>query len=307
MSAPPEDLVSSSLSLRGRAWVTTRVRDYIALTRPHVLALVLFTATPALAMGREGWPDAATVLGVILGAALIGGGCSALNAWFERDIDALMTRTRNRPLPTGRLTPGQAVAFGVLVSALGLLVLLGTGGGLAALIGGLVLAHYMGVYTMWLKRRSPQNIVIGGAAGAAAPLIADAALDGRIGVWGPVLFTIVVLWTPPHFWAIALFRKQEYVAAGLPMMPVVVGDRGTRRRMLAYALALIPVSLVPWLGGALGPVYAVVALAAGAYFVSSIFHAMRAETPQGDRRVFGTSIVYLTALFTTMLVELLLR
>ena len=307
MSAPSNSLGSALRPAGAIAHAVATARDYVSLTRPRVLTLVLFTAPPALALGRDHWPDAGLILGVLLGAALVGGGCGALNAWIERDSDARMARTRGRPLPTGRLAPHKALEFGIAISALGLWVLYGVGGWLPAAVGGLSLAHYVGVYTLWLKPRSAQNIVIGGAAGAAAPLIADAAVDGRIGEWGLVLFAIVFLWTPPHFWAIALVRKHEYAAARLPMMPAVVGDRGTRRRMLAYALALIPVTLLPWLGGELGPVYAVTAVAAGACFVASILRSMRVQTREQDRRVFLVSLVYLSLLFAVMLLELMAR
>jgi protoheme IX farnesyltransferase len=307
MSASSDHLAHPLPQLSGSAGAAARVRDYVALTRPRVLALVLFTAPPALALGRDGCPDATLTLGVLLGAALVGGGCGALNAWIEREADGRMARTKNRPLPTRRLAPHQARNFGILVSALGLFVLFGIGSWPAALVGGLTLAHYVGVYTVWLKPRTPQNIVIGGAAGAAAPLIADVALDGRIGVWGVALFAIVFLWTPPHFWAIALYRKEEYAAAGFPMMPSVVGDGATRRRMLAYAVCLVPVTLLPWFGGVLGPAYATVAAAGGAWFIASICRAMRAQARSEDRRVFFVSIAYLASVFSAMLVCLLLR
>jgi protoheme IX farnesyltransferase len=306
MSAPSDRVAPDLLRLRWLAQAAAPARDYVALTRPRVLALVLFTAPPAMALGGDGWPGAVVTIGVLLGAALVGGGCGAINAWYERAADARMDRTRDRPLPAGRLTPRQALRFGMLVSAAGVLVLFGVGGWLAALVGALTLAHYVGVYTVWLKPRTPQNIVIGGAAGAAAPLIADAAANGSIGVWGFVLFAIVFLWTPPHFWAIALYRKHEYAAAGFPMMPSVAGDAGTRRQSLAYAILLIPVSLLPWLGGALGTAYAVTAAGGGLCFVASILRSMRVQTPREDRRVFLVSIAYLAALFSAMLVSLLL-
>jgi protoheme IX farnesyltransferase len=290
-------------AVRSRA----QVRDYIALTRPRVLTLVLFTAPPAMVLGRDEWPSFAVLLGVLCGSALIGGGCGALNAWWERDRDAAMTRTRNRPLPTGRLTPSQALAFGLVISGLGLGVLFAAGGVLSAAIGAATIAHYLFIYTLWLKPRSAQNIVIGGAAGAATPLIADAAVDGRLGPWGVVLFAIVFLWTPPHFWAIALFRKHEYEAAGFPMLPSVVGNDATRRRQLAYALLLLPVTLIPWFAGVLGTFYAVVAVAVGLVFCASIAQAMRRRCDAADRRVFRVSILYLVLIFAAMLVELALQ
>jgi protoheme IX farnesyltransferase len=292
---------------RGQAGWLARAKDFVALTRPRVLTLVLFTAPPAMVMGRAGWPDSGTMLGVLAGAALIGGGCGALNASWERDRDRRMARTQNRPLPTGRLAVGDAVAFGFAISALGIAVLYACGGGLPAAIGLLTLAHYLLIYTVWLKPRTPQNIVIGGAAGAASPLIADAAVDGRLGVWGFVLFLIVFVWTPPHFWAIALVRKREYAAAGFPMLPSVLGDRATRRRMLAYAIGLIPIAMIPWLCGELSVAYGLTVAVAGGWFVASIARAMRAESPREDRRVFRVSILVLFAIFAEMLGELALR
>ncbi len=279
--------------------------DFLALTRPRVLMLVLFTAPAAMAMGRDGWPEPAVLIAVAAGTALIGGGCSALNAWIERERDAKMTRTMERPLPTGRLSPRQALVFGLFTSGVGLGLLLAVGGGLSAAIGALTLLHYIFVYTLWLKPRSPQNIVIGGAAGATAPLIADAAVSGTIGLWSLVLFAIIFLWTPPHFWAIALYRKDEYAAAGFPMMPIVVGDAATRDQMLAYACILWPVTLIPWIGGAIGPVYGLTALAAGGAFVASIARSRRIARSLEDRRVFAISIIYLALLFAVMMLELL--
>ncbi|UCE84578.1 MAG: protoheme IX farnesyltransferase [Deltaproteobacteria bacterium] len=307
MTAPSENLAPALTAARRRTRTAEALRDHLALARPGVLLLVLLTAPPVFALGRPAWPDAVTAFWVLLGTALVAGGASALNAWIERESDARMRRTRGRPLPAGRLSADQALRFGAAVSGLGLCVLLGVGGGLAALVGALTLFHYVVVYTLWLKPRTPQNIVIGGAAGAAAPLIADAALHGSIGIWGLVLFAIVFLWTPPHFWAIALYRQEEYAAAGFPMMPAVVGDRRTRRKMLVYALAVIPLSLLPWWLGELGAVYAATAALLGAWFVVCILRSMRARERREDRRVFFASIAYLWLLFAAMLVELLLH
>jgi len=292
--------------VRSRIGWSARARDFVALTRPRVLTLVLFTAPPAMVMGHHGWPSAAVILGIIFGAALIGAGCGALNASWERDRDRQMARTQNRPLPAGRLARRDAVIFGLAISALGEAVLFASGGWLPAAIGALTLVHYMLVYTIWLKPRTPQNIVVGGAAGAASPLIADAAVDGQLGIWGFVLFLIVFVWTPPHFWAIALYRKQEYAAAGFPMLPNALGNRATRKHMLAYAIALIPITLLPWWGGELSAVYALTAVIAGGGFVWSIARSMRVQSPQQDRRVFKSSIFYLFAIFAEMLIELTL-
>jgi len=278
--------------------------DFLALTRPRILMLVLLTAPVAMVMGHDGWPRPAVLIAVAVGTVLIGGGCGALNAWIERERDAKMTRTMNRPLPTGRLDPRQALVFGLLTSGAGLGLLLVVAGGLSAAIGALTLLHYIFVYTLWLKPRSPQSIVIGGAAGATAPLIADAAVNGTIGLWSLVLFMIIFLWTPPHFWAIALYRKDEYAAAGFPMMPSVIGDAATRKKMLAYACVLWPVTLIPWIGGELGPVYGLTAFAMGGYFVASIARSRRIEQALEDRRIFVISIVYLALLFALMMLDL---
>ncbi len=292
--------------VRNRIGWLSRAQDFVALTRPRVLTLVVFTAPPAMVMGHDGWPSTAVILGIIVGAALIGAGCGALNASWERDRDRQMARTQDRPLPAGRLARRDAVIFGLAISVLGATVLFATGGWLPAAIGVVTLVHYVLIYTIWLKPRTPQNIVIGGAAGAASPLIADAAVDGRLGIWGFVLFLIVFVWTPPHFWAIALYRKREYAAAGFPMLPNALGDRATRRCMLAYAIGLIPVTLLPWMSGELSSVYALTAVIAGGGFVASIARSMRVQSPQQDRRVFRNSIVYLFAIFAEMLVELML-
>lgn len=280
--------------------------DFVALTRPRILVLVLLTAPPALALGGAGWPDAATTLGVLAGTILLGAGCSAVNAWWERDRDGRMERTEERPLPAGRLQPGQALAFGVATLAGGHLVLLATGGLLAACVGLAATAHYLLVYTLWLKPRHAIASLIGGATGAAAPLIADAAVDGTIGVWGVTLFAIVFLWQPPHVWAIHLYRRHEYENAGFPVFPTLLGRAGTRRWMLTYAVALVPVTLLPWIAGELGPLYAATAIVGALAYCGSIVRAIRLDSPVADRQVFRYSISYLGVLMLVMLGELLL-
>jgi len=297
-------VASEFCSTRPSSNLLSSAGDFLSLTRPRILILVLLTAPAAMVMGRGAWPEPAVLIAVLVGTALIGGGCGALNAWIEREPDAKMTRTMNRPLPSGRLSPRQALVFGLLTSGAGLGLLLAVGGGLSAAIGALTLLHYIFIYTLWLKPRSTQSIVIGGAAGATAPLIADAAVNGTIGFWSLILFAIIFLWTPPHFWAIALYRKHEYAAAGFPMLPVVVGNAATRKKMLAYACVLWPVTLIPWIGGALGPVYGLTALATGGYFVATIARSRRIARTTEDRRVFAISITYLALLFAVMMLEL---
>jgi protoheme IX farnesyltransferase len=288
--------------LAGRP-VMDQLRLLVDITRPKVMALVVFTGLPVLGMTDH----ALTVqkaFWVLVGTALAGAASSALNATVERERDALMARTRGRPLPAAQLVPKVVLSYGLVLTVVSTAILGWIGGPLAAAVGLGTIAFYVIVYTMWLKPRTPQNIVIGGAAGATAPLIASAALDGQVSLAAWVLFAIIFLWTPPHFWAIALYRKEEYRQAGFPMMPLVVGDQPTRWRSLAYTLVLVPVSLsLVWLGY-LGWLYAAAAIGLGAWFTWRVIGSMRRQSVASDRRVFTTSIAYLSLLFLAMLVDL---
>ncbi len=285
------------------AGLAASLRDYAALTRPAILALVVLTAPAAMVLDGGGWPEPGTLALALLGIAAVGAGSSALNAWWERERDARMLRTRDRPLPRGRLGPARALAFGIASVGGGLLLLLAAGGALPAALGAATVAHYLLVYTIWLKPRSHHATVVGAVAGAAAPLIGDA-LDGRIGVWGVVLWAIVFAWQPPHVWSIALYRRDEYAAAGFRMLPQVVGARGTRVRQLVWAIALVPVSLLPAASGALGGFYAAVALSAGVGYCAAIARALRSDDAADDRRVFRVSLLHLASLFLAMTGEL---
>ena len=277
---------------------------YDQMTRPRVLALVLFTGLPVFAMNQTGWPSLATTLWVLLGTALAGAACSVLNAYVERETDARMARTQDRPLPVAAVAPEHALFYGIALSAASTGVLWLTGGPIAALVGVLSILFYVFVYTMWLKPRTPQNIVIGGAAGATTPLIADAALNGSIGMGSLALFLIIFMWTPPHFWAIALYRKKDYAMAGIPMMPNVVGDQPTRWRMLAYSILLIPCTLVPVALGSMSWLYGAAALALGAWFVWRNVGILRAQNYKADRQFFMASNIYLMALFAAMIIDI---
>ncbi len=305
MSATASDLASATTA-SARSALLARTRDFVALTRPRILLLVLFTVPPVFVLGGGALPAPSVLLGVLLGVTLLGAGSSALNAWWERDRDARMTRTASRPLPQQRLSPHEALAFGLTMCGLGTLALAAGGGAFAAVLGLATLVHYLLVYTVWLKPRSAASTVVGAFAGAAPPLIADA-VDGSIGPWGLLLFGMVLLWQPPHVWAIALFRADEYAAAGFPMLPRVIGARRARRWMLAFAVALWGVMLVPWFAGELGAVYATAAFAAGLFFVASIVRAIRLGDPTADRAVFRASLVALSSVLTVMLAESLLR
>lgn len=278
-----------------------RVRAFAELTRPRVVALVGFTAAPVvLAAPAERLPSCVVA---IVGTVGLACACSALNAWVERESDGRMARTASRPLPSGRLAPDEALAFGWLGAVASLAVLLATGLG-PFLIGVATLVHYVGVYTIWLKRRSAWNIVIGGAAGATAPLIVDAAVRGAPGPLAWALFALVFAWTPAHFWAIALFRAREYAAAGIPMMPAVAGPRRTRLHMLGWAIVTLVVSLAPVATGALSWTFGIAAAALGGWLVGAVIRAIHAETARADRHVFVVSIVQLTALFAAMGLDL---
>ncbi len=276
---------------------------YVALTKPRILLLVIFTGLPAMAMATGGWPGAAFAAATLGGIALAAGAANALNCYLERDRDALMDRTRSRPLPTNQISPRAALRFALALSAVSTALLFAVAGTAAAALGVASILYYVFVYTIWLKPRSALNAVVGGAAGAAAPLIADAAVDGRVGAAGLLLFAIVFFWQPPHVWAIALFRKRDYARAGIPMMPHAVGDQPTRWRMLAYTLALVPVTLAPVPLGLLGWIYFGAALALDAWFVWVAVRVLRERTEAAARGMFRVSLVYLFALFFAMLLD----
>lgn len=280
------------------------LRGLVEIVRPKVIGLVVFTGLPALLLGQATWPSPMQAFWVLLGTALIGGACSAFNAVIERESDARMARTRQRPLPAAALSPGLVTVYGVVLTVVGTALLYAVGNALAAVVGLATIAFYVGVYTAWLKPRTPQNIVIGGAAGSTAPLIAAAAVGDSISVGAIVLFLIIFLWTPPHFWAIAIFRKREYELAGFPMMPSVVGNRATRWRSLGYALLLLPVTLAPVALDQLSWGYGAVAVVVGVGFVASVGHSIVADRPAVDRQVFRHSIVHLSLLFGAMLFDL---
>jgi protoheme IX farnesyltransferase len=283
------------------------IRDYADLTKPRLLPMVLFTGIPVFGMtvgAPVSWGFAALVL---LGIMLAAASANTLNAYIERDKDALMERTKDRPLPAGKIEPRAALVFGLALAVASTALLAAVAGSAAAWLGVASILFYVFVYTIWLKPRSAWNAVIGGAAGAAAPLIADAAVHGSVGVAGLTLFAIVFFWQPPHVWAIALYRKADYEAAGIPMLPSVIGDHPTRRRMLLYTLGLVPVTLAPVALGLLGPIYLATALGMNAWFVAAAVALLRRRTPEAARHMFRVSLAYLFSLFVAMNVDLLFR
>jgi len=276
--------------------------DYIALLKPRVMSLVVFTGLVGLVLA-PGALHPVIALTALLCIAVGAGASGAINMWYDADIDAIMTRTRGRPIPQGRIAPGEALGFGVTlgvgsVVVMGLLV-----NPVAALLLAATIAFYVFVYTMWLKRRTPRNIVIGGAAGAFPPLIGWAAVTGGVDVLPLILFAIIFLWTPPHFWALALYRSDDYARAGVPMLPVVAGKRETRRQILMYSVALWPLTLAPWWLGHAGPLYGVGAAGLSGLLVLAAIRVWRDTGDRAARQLFAYSILYLFLLFALLLAE----
>ena len=279
-----------------------RVGDYLALLKPRVMSLVLFTGIAGL-MVAPGEIHPVIAIVALLCIAVGAGASGAINMWYEHDIDALMSRTRLRPIPQGRIAPATALGFGVSL-AVGSVVLMGLGVNLAA-AGALAttIAFYVFVYTMWLKRRTPQNIVIGGAAGAFPPVVGWAAVTGDVSLAPAILFAIIFLWTPPHFWALALYRSADYERAGVPMLPVVAGAAATKHQMLLYTLLLTPAALAPWMIGLSGWLYATGAAVLSLVFIGHAVLVLLSTTHAAARRMFGFSILYLFLLFALLVVD----
>jgi protoheme IX farnesyltransferase len=281
------------------------VGDYVALLKPRVMSLVVFTALTGLAMA-PGHVHPVIAFASLLAIAVGAGASGALNMWYDADIDAMMSRTRRRPIPAGRVRPDEALTFG-LVLAGGSVVVLGlVANAAAAALLAFTIFFYVVVYTMWLKRRTPQNIVIGGAAGALPPVVAWAAATGTVSYESLVLFAIIFMWTPPHFWALALFKSDDYVRAGVPMLPVVAGLAETRRQILLYTLVLVPIGMLPWFSGFATIAYALVSGAGGLAMLGLALRVWLVPSdPKAPKQLFGVSILYLFALFATLLGETL--
>jgi len=288
------------------AMTAETVRNYIDLTKPRLLPLVLFSGLPVMGMSAGGWAPLPLICWIFVGICLAAASANTLNAYLEIDTDSLMERTRNRPLPAGRIAPRNALVFGVVLAVLSTVFLFWVGGGVAAGLGIASILFYVFVYTLWVKPRSSWNVVVGGAAGAVSPLIADAALNGSVGPAGFCLFALVFCWQPPHVWAIALYRKSDYQAAGIPMLPNVVGDGPTRWWMLVCTLFLVPVALAPVAFGLVGSVYLVLSLAANAWFIWHAIQVVRLKTIDSARAMFRVSLGYLFALLGAMLFDLVL-
>ena len=282
-------------------------RDFFALTKPRVMSLVVFTGLCGL-LAAPGSIHPVLGFTAILCIAMGAGGAAALNQWWEADIDAKMKRTAKRPLPAGRLRRQDARDFGMLMSGASVFIMLVAIHWLAAVVLAFSIVYYAVIYTMWLKPRTPQNIVIGGGAGAFPPLIGWIAVTGEITVMPVLLFAIIFIWTPPHFWALALFVKTDYADAGIPMMPVVAGEKSTRRQVLAYSVLLLAVALLPWAIGGTGLIYGIAALALSALFVAlavpvGLRTSQSEDRMKPEKRLFGYSVIYLFALFTALVAD----
>ena len=282
------------------------VDDYFALLKPRVMSLVVVTALAGFVAAPSGLHPvlaAVSLLCIAVGA----GASGALNMWWDADIDAVMARTANRPVPSGRVTPGEALAFGVTLSVGSVLMLGLTANWLAAGLLAFTIFFYVVVYTMWLKRSTPQNIVIGGLAGAMPPMVAWAAATGTVGLESAVLVAVIFMWTPPHFWALCLIKSDDYARAGVPMLTVVAGPDETRRQILLYSLALAPLSVAPVLVGLGGMVYLAVSVVVGLEFVrrAVVVYRVRegAEARKAAGKLFGFSLIHLFALFVVLIAE----
>ncbi len=283
------------------------VADYAVLLKPRVMSLVVFTAAVGLVLA-PGSIDLLTGIAAVLCIAIGAGAAGAINMWYDRDIDRHMRRTMNRPIPAGRMAPDKALVFGSVLGGGSVVMMAVLVNAAASALLAITILYYVFIYTVWLKRRTPQNIVVGGASGALPPVIGWAAVTGDIGLGAVALFMIIFLWTPPHSWALALFRRGDYANAGVPMMPIVAGEHETKRLMVIYTAILIPITLAPVAIGMSGAVYAVIATGLGVEFGRRVWNVWRdveseSEREQAAKRLFFFSIFYLFAIFVGLLVD----
>ena len=305
MTPPPASsltataVASGTLTLPARTWQL--VTDYVELTKPKVQSLLLFTTVTTMEIA--GSPPVSKIALTCLGGYLSACGAGAVNHYYDRDIDAQMKRTASRPIPAGRIAPGSALTFGLALSALSFLLLWTCVNLLAATLALAGFVGYVGIYTIWLKRRTPQNIVIGGAAGAVPPLVGWAATRGSMSWTAVYLFAIVFYWTPPHFWALSLLMKDEYAKVSVPMMPVVRGEHETRRQILLYTLLLYAISQLPFCAGAFGGFYLVASMVLGLAFIGGSLLLYRRADRRTALRLYLFSLAYLALLFGAMVAD----
>ncbi len=310
----PSRLAPARSTVRGaalrhdtRRTATTILGAYVALTKPRIIELLLITTVPTMVLAERGWPPLGLVVITLVGGALAAGGANAVNMYVDRDIDALMHRTQGRPLVTGIIEPRRALVFALALEIVAFVVLWWGANLLSAVLALAAAAFYIGVYTIWLKRTSTQNIVVGGAAGAVPVLVGWAAVTGSL-AWTPiVLFVVMFLWTPPHFWALAIRYADEYRAASVPMLPAVVPLGRAARQMVGYTAAMVVATLVLVPVADLGWIYGVAAVLLGAGFLVATVLLARDPTPEASMKVFTYSITYVTVLFAAMTVDVLVR
>lgn len=312
MAVGSRPLVPSRIAAGGvahgvRRTPTTVIGAYVALTKPRIIELLLITTIPTMVLAQQGWPPTRLVIVTLIGGTLAAGGANAINMYVDRDIDALMERTRSRPLVTGVIAPRHALVFAVALEVAAFGVLWAGANLLSAVLAFSAAAFYVGIYTLWLKRTSRQNIVIGGAAGAVPVLVGWAAVQDSLG-WEPVvLFVAMFLWTPPHFWALAVKYADDYSAADVPMLPSVAPMDEVVRQMIGYTVALVASTLVLWPVASLGLVYGISAIVLGVVFIWGAVALGRNPTPTASMRLFGYSITYVTLLFGAMMLDVFLE
>ncbi len=280
------------------------VGDYFALLKPKVMSLVVFTGFAGMWVA-PGFSSLHPVIAAtaVMCIAIGAGAAGAINMWYDRDIDAIMNRTKNRPIPMGRMNADEALTFGIILSLFSVMTMGVAVNWMAAALLGFANLFYVFVYTMWLKRRTPQNIVIGGAAGAFPPMIGWAAVTGDITVASIVLFCIIFFWTPPHFWALSLFANADYKRANIPMLPVVSGERTTKIQMMAYSLLMVPLSVAPYILNIAGIGYGIFAFVLSVFFLFTNFRVLVDKTDRSAKLMFGYSVFYLFALFTALMID----
>lgn len=303
----PSRLAPGGVVHGGRRTPRTRIGGFVALTKPRIIELLLITTVPTMVLAENGWPSWGLLAVTLVGGTLAAGGANAINMVVDRDIDRLMPRTQGRPLVTGLVGPREALVFAIALEVVAFAVLWKWANLLSAVLALSAMLFYVFVYTLWLKRTSTQNIVIGGAAGAVPVLVGWAAVRNDV-AWAPVvLFVVMFLWTPPHFWALAIRYADDYRAASVPMLPAVSTLEVTVRKMVLYTAVMVAGTLVLWPVASLGAVYGISAIVLGALFLWGTIDLGRNPTPQRSMRVFGYSITYVTLLFTAMTVDVLVR
>ncbi len=297
--------IGTGVRVRAGTWRDT-ARSYLELTKPGIISVLLITTVPTMMLAHGGIPSPWLMFATVLGGTLAAGGANAINCYIDRDIDQIMRRTQRRPLAMGKIEPAHALIFALALEVLAFVLLLAAANLLSAVLAASATAFYVFVYTLWLKRTTAQNIVIGGAAGAVPPLVAWAAVRGDVGWPAVVLFAVIFFWTPPHFWALSIKYRDDYARANVPMLPVVATLGETKRQILLYTVLLVPVSLSLYATGSVGWFYVGAAAALGGVFVWRSWQLLKDERAGAAMAVFGYSIVYLTLLFLAVGVDALL-